>query len=102
MAEFRAYMKDNEIMIEGPDDKIELFSQFLDEMDEAVDAALCDCKSNDKVREVVSSYFPDYVEEIMELFEDNDGYCDCGVGVGAMTQNSIVKKLGRYMDMQEI
>lgn len=102
MSEFRAYIKDDEIMLEGSDDKIELFSQFLDEMEEATDISLCDCKSNDKVREVVANYFPDYVDEVMELFEDNNGYCDCEVGVSAMTQNSVIKKLGRYMDMQEI
>ena len=102
MSEFRAYIKDDEIMLEGPEEKIELFTQFLEEMEEATDITLCDCKSNDKVRDVVASYFPDYVEEIMELFEENDGYCDCEIGVNVMTQNNVVKKLGRYMDMQEI
>ena len=102
MAEFRAYIKDDEVMFEGPDDKIELFTQFLDEMEEATDITLCDCKSTDKARAVVENYFPDYVDEIMDIFEDNGGYCDCEVGVSVLTQNSIIRKLGRYMDMQEI
>lgn len=102
MSEFRAYIKEDEIMLEGMDEKIELFTQFLDEMEEATDISLCECKSNDKVREVVASYFPDYVDEIMEMFEENSGYCDCEIGVSVMTQNSIIKKLGRYMDMQDI
>lgn len=102
MSEFRAFIRDDDIMLEGPDEKIEFFSQFLDEMEEATDSSLCDCKSNDRVKSVVSNYFPDYVEEIMELFEDNDGFCDCEVGVSAMSQSNVIKKLGRYMDSQEI
>lgn len=102
MSEFRAYIKDDEIMLEGTDEKIELFTQFLDEMDEATDASLCECKSNDKVRDVVVSYFPDYADDIMDLFEDNGGYCDCEIGVSAMTQNTVIRKLGKYMDAQDI
>ena len=102
MSEFKAYIRDNEIMLEGVDDKIELFSQFLDDMDEVTDASSCECKSNDKVRKVVESYFPDYVDEIMELFEDSDGYCNCEIGTNAMSKNSVIKKLGRYMDIQDI
>jgi hypothetical protein len=102
MAEFRAFIKDEEIMCEGLDEKIELFTQFIDEMEGATEISLCDCQSNDKVKEVVENYFPDYVEEIMEIFEDNGGYCDCEVGVSALTQNSVIKKLGKYMDMIEL
>lgn len=102
MAEFRAYIRDGEILFDGPDDKVEMFTQFLDEMEEATDTSMCDCKSNDKVRGVVEKYFPDYLDEIMSLFEDNYGYCDCEIGTGAMTRNSVAKKLGQYMDMQEI
>jgi hypothetical protein len=102
MAEFKAYIRDDEIVTEGPDEKVDAFTQFLDEMDEAVDITLCDCRGNDKVREVVENYFPDYADEIMEILEDNGGYCDCEVGVSAMKQNSVIKKLGRYMDMQEL
>jgi hypothetical protein len=102
MAEFRAFIRDDEIMVEGPDEKIDMFTQFLDEMEEATDISLCDCKSNEKVRDVVNSYFPEYADDIMEMFEDNGGYCDCEIGVSVMTQNSIVKKLGRFMDMQDI
>jgi len=102
MAEFRAYVKDNEVMYDGLDDKVEMFSQFLDEMEEATDATSCECSGNDKVKDVVQSYFPDYADEIMDMFEDNGGYCDCEIGSNLMNQNSIIKKLGRYMDMQEI
>lgn len=102
MAEFKAYIRDEEITYDGPDEKIELFSQFLEEMEEATDITTCDCKSNDKVRDVVANYFPDYVDEIMEVFEDNGGYCDCEVGVSAMAQNSVVRKLGRYMDSLDV
>lgn len=102
MSEFKAYIKDDEIMLEGPDEKIEVFTQFMDEMEEATDMSLCDCKSNDKARDVVASYFPDYVDEIMAMFEDNGGYCDCEIGVSVITLNSVIKKLGRYMDMQDI
>lgn len=101
MADFKASIKDGEIVFDGIEEKVEMFSQFLEEMEEATDASACDCKSNDKVRSVVEKYFPDYSDEIMDLFEDNYGYCDCEIGGSLMTQNSIVKKLGRYMDMQE-
>lgn len=102
MSEFKAFIKDDEIMCEGSDEKVEAFTQFLDEMEEATDITLCDCKSTDKVREVIESYFPDYIDEIMEMFEENGGYCDCEIGVSVMTQSSIVRKLGRYMDMQDM
>lgn len=102
MGEFRAYIKDDEIMCDGPDDKVDIFTQFLDEMEEATDITLCDCKSAEKVREVVEDYFPDYVDEIMEMFEENGGYCDCEIGISSMSQGSVVRKLGRFMDMQEI
>jgi frataxin-like iron-binding protein CyaY len=102
MSEFKAYIRNDEIMLEGADDKIELFSQFLDDMDEATDASSCDCRSNDKVRAVVENYFPDYVDEVMELFEDNDGYCNCEIGTNVMSMNSVIRKLGRFMDMQDI
>lgn len=102
MSEFKAYIKDDEIMFDGPDEKVELFSQFLDEMGEATDISLCECRSNDRVREVIENYFPDYKDEIMEMFEDNGGYCDCEIGVSVLTQNNVVKKLGHYMDMQDI
>ncbi|KPU42841.1 hypothetical protein OXPF_36050 [Oxobacter pfennigii] len=102
MADFKAYIKDEEIMFDGPEDKIETFSQFLEEMEDATDTAACDCTSNDKVRQVIESYFPDYVDEIMELLEDNDGVCDCEIGSSSMAQNSVIKKLGHYMDIQEL
>lgn len=102
MGEFKAYIRDDEIICDGPDDKVDVFNQFLDEMAEATDISLCDCKSTEKVREVIEDYFPDYVDEIMEMFEENGGYCDCEIGISAMGQNSVVKKLGRYMDMQEV
>lgn len=102
MAEFKAFIKDEEVIYDGPDEKVELFSQFLDEMDDATDSSKCDCSSNDRVRGVIESYFPDYVDEIMELFEDNGGYCDCGIGANVLTLNSTIKKLGHYMDIQDI
>lgn len=102
MSEFKAYIRDDEIMLEGSEEKIELFTQFLDEMEEATDASLCDCKSNDRVREVVAGYFPDFTEDIMDIFEDSGGYCNCEIGLNVMTQNSVIKKLGKFMDMQEI
>lgn len=102
MAGFKAYLKDDEIMLEGPDEKIEFFGEFLDDMEEATDASSCECKSADRVRAVVEKYFPDYADEIMELFEDNDGYCDCEIGANAMAKGSVIKKLGHFMDIQEV
>lgn len=101
MGDFKAYIRDDEIMCDGSDEKVELFNEFLEEMQEATDMALCDCKSSDKVREVVKNYFPDYEDDIMEMFEDNGGTCDCEIGVSVLIQNSVIRKLGRYMDMQD-
>lgn len=102
MADFKAYIKDGEIIFDGPDDKVDMFAQFIEEIEEATDASACDCSSNDKVREVVEKYFPDYADDIMEMFEDNYGYCNCEIGSTLMTQNSIIKKMGRFMNNQEI
>ncbi|HBM80495.1 MAG: hypothetical protein QME45_08055 [Clostridiales bacterium] len=102
MPQFKAYIKNGEIMLEGADEKIDYFTQFLDEMDEACDEAFCDCNSNDKAREVVEKYLPEYEDEIMALFEDNGGYCDCEVGKNAMAKNIVIKKLGHFMDLQDV
>jgi len=102
LADFKAYVKDEEIVYDGPDEKVEIFTQFLEEMEEATDALTCDCISNNRVRSVAAKFFPEYEDDIMALFESYGGYCDCYIGTNLMSKNSVIKKLGYFMDVQEI